>query len=111
MENSLDRLIQLVQTSSNPIDLIELYFENYKNQYDVLLNEIFSNNKPFQIKKQTLTKIIQNLDVINQFFEDKDVAGDPVAQALSAKIYDIVREFRRNLRNLCLSYDRSSCNL
>ncbi len=106
MENSLDRLIKLLETSSNPIDLIELYIENYKidNVY-ILFNE---SERAFSQKKQAITKIIQNMEFISQFFIDRDVAADPTAKALFLKIKDIIYNLEMKLEDLCDAWSTGS---
>jgi hypothetical protein len=42
MENSLDRLVNLMQDSTNPIELVELYIENYEK---TLLNEFWGKKE------------------------------------------------------------------
>jgi hypothetical protein len=106
MENSLDRLVNLMQDSTNPIELVELYIENYEK---TLLNEFWGKKTDFQKIDSALDKSLENINLIKRFLTEKEFKNDPIVIGLTNRITSIVTELQRVHNNICVAHDGVAC--
>jgi len=107
MENSLDRLVNLMQDSTNPIELVELYIENYEK---TLLNEFWGKKTDFQKIDSALDKSLENINLIKRFLTEKEFKNDPIVIGLTNRITSIVAELKRVHNNICIAHDGATCS-
>ena len=106
MENSLDRLVNLMQDSTNPIELVELYIENYEKP---LLNEFWGKKTDFQKIDSALDKSLENINLIKRFLTEKEFKNDPIVIGLTNRITSIVTNLKRVRNNICVAHDGVAC--
>ncbi len=100
MLSLLDKLVEAIQTTSNPVDKIELYLEyiESKNKKS-LYNEFFwGKNHSYDQIKNLVMKATKNLDLITNVLQnDPNFKNDPVIKQLYLKIDNISKRLENNL--------------
>jgi hypothetical protein len=95
-----------MQDSTNPIELVELYIENYEK---TLLNEFWGKKTDFQKIDSALYKSLENINLIKRFLTEKEFKNDPIVIGLTNRITSIVKNLKRVRNNICIAHDGVSC--
>jgi hypothetical protein len=95
-----------MQDSTNPIELVELYIENYEK---TLLNEFWGKKTDFQKIDSALDKSLENINLIKRFLTEKEFKNDPIVIGLTNRITSIVTELQRVHNNICVAHDGVAC--
>ena len=103
MFRELDALIKILPESSNQINLIELFYEQYLEKSNNLIKE------DFESIQDNLKRTIDGLGFIIEFLKDPQFANDQVVKALASKIRGFHREFQIYKSELCDAFDGGSC--
>jgi hypothetical protein len=99
MLSLLDKLVEAIQTTSNPVDKIELYLEHIERKNE-LYNEFFWKKTKFKEIKPLVNKARQNIDIIINVLSDQGLRRDPFVKQLTKYFQDLNRSLMVDLNNL-----------
>lgn len=103
MLSLLDKLVEAIQSTSNPVDKIELYLEyiESKNKKS-LYNEFFWGKKhTFDEIKILADKAKRNLDLIaNVLKTDASIKNDPIVSQIYNKLETVKSNLESELESL-----------